>query len=327
MEKIIITGGSGFIGTNLVEYLKEEYLVLNLDIKGPVNSDHNDLWTKCDILNSEKLDKIIQDEKPNYIIHLAAKADVEGKTLKEYDVNTVGTRNIIYSSNKVKKYLSRLVITSTQFVFQGEGFPRSDDHYEPYTIYGESKIINEKDTKNMVDDEITWTIIRPTNIWGPWHWRYPDEFWKVLSKGFYFHPKKNKPVLRSYGFVLNVCFQIKKILELPEEKINKEIFYVGDESIELDRWVNAFSLALVGKKVKEVPGGFVKPIALLGDVFEKTGLKFPITSSRFKSMTTSNSAPMDKTKKILGGSPYTLEEGVELTIDWLKKHYPELVKV
>jgi hypothetical protein len=47
------------------------------------------------------------------------------------------------------------------------------------------------------------------------------------------------------------------------------------------------------------------------------GIKFPITSSRYLSMTTSNNAPMDKTMEAFGTPPYSLSEGVEETIKWL----------
>lgn len=327
MTKIVVTGGSGFIGTNLIDYLKNDYDLINIDKKPPIKSSHKDFWVSCNLLDKRKLEQLFRKERPQAIVHLAARADVDGISLDDYKDNTEGTRNVIYAANTIKNDLSKLIITSTQFVYQADGYPSSDWDYEPYTIYGESKVVNENDTRELVDKRINWTIIRPTNIWGPWHWRYPDEFWKVLSKGLYFHPRTEKPIYRSYGFVLNVCHQIRKILELPNDKVHKEVFYVGDEPIELEKWVNAFSLAQTGRKVKVVPGNFIKFLAIFGDVTTAFGLGFPITSSRFKSMTTSNSAPMKKTIEVLGYPPYSLQDGVNITTKWLKNYHPKLVKI
>src|SRR5690606_10718649 len=115
------------------------------------------------------------------------------------------------------------------------------------------------------------------------------------------------------GFVYNVCEQIKNIIEFPESDVRRQVFYVGDEPIELEKWVNAFSLGQTGKNVKTVSEGLVKFIALFGDVLEKMNVKFPITSSRFKSMTTSNPSPMDKTFEVLGMPKYDLQNGVGIT--------------
>lgn len=325
MDTILVTGGSGFIGTNLINTLKDEFNIINLDIVAPKIREHDIYWTECDILDKNKIERLFNEYKPKYVIHLAAKADTESQELKDYETNIDGTRNVIAAANSISDTLEKIIITSTQFVYQADGYPESDTTFEPYTVYGESKVINEKDTRKFVSKDICWTIIRPTNIWGPWHWRYPQEFWRVLSKRRYFHPKTKNPIIRSYGFVLTVCDQIESILKCPVDIVNKEVFYVGDSPINLLDWVNAFSLRQIGREITVVPSIFIKILALIGDILVKLGVAFPITSSRYRSMTTSNSAPMEKTFNTLGYPSRTLDESVDLTIEWMMQYHPELI--
>ena len=78
MEKIIITGGSGFIGTNMVEfYLDKGLEILNLDIAKPLKQQHGLYWKECDINDAKQIKNIINkidilkdliDKKKNFII-------------------------------------------------------------------------------------------------------------------------------------------------------------------------------------------------------------------------------------------------------------------
>lgn len=322
-KRYLITGGSGFIGTNLIEeMLNCGNDLLNIDIQPPSISSHFSFWKKCDLLDKSELEKITKNFVPNSIIHLAARTDINGKSLSDYAVNVEGTYNLIMALRKIN--IERAIFTSTQFVHQYHGSPLNNDDYAPHTCYGESKVEMERIIK-QTDLPCVWTIIRPTNIWGPWHPRYPNEFWKTLSDGFYFHPGK-KEVYRSYGYVGNVVWQILKLLEQPGEQINKKVFYVGDQPINLYDWVNEFSKRLTNKEVRIAPRFFVKTLASTGDVIKKIGLNFPITSSRYKSMTTSNPAPMDDIFKLLGAPPYSLEKAVDKTIDWLRDYHTELIR-
>ena len=63
----------------------------------------------------------------------------------------------------------------------------------------------------------------------------------------------------------------------------------------------------------------MRALALLGDIPTKlTGKPFLINSSRLRSMTTDYTTPMDKTFESLGENPYTLEEGIKETVEWLQ---------
>jgi nucleoside-diphosphate-sugar epimerase len=78
--KIIITGGSGFIGTNLLDFfLKHNYNVINYDINTPKNSVHFKHWTKINILDKEKLAIQLNIDQPEFIIHLAPRTDLNEK--------------------------------------------------------------------------------------------------------------------------------------------------------------------------------------------------------------------------------------------------------
>lgn len=322
--KILITGGSGFIGTNLISMLKDSCEILNIDIKPPIDKSQNVFWTNCDILEEDKLIEQFTRFQPNMVVHLAARADVDGKTLDDYKTNIDGTENLLEAVKNTSS-VERVIITSTQFVNQYHGVPKHDEDFNPHTVYGESKVITEQLTRKA-NLSCCWTIIRPTNVWGPWHWRYPFEFWKVIANGRYLHPK-NQNVVRSYGYIGNVCWQIKRILEVEQNLVNKQVIYVGDYPIDILDWVNEFSKQQIGKNVRQVDKRLLKLIALFGDALENFNIKFPLTSSRLKSMTTSNETPMQKTYDILGFPPYDLKMGVSLTIDWLKKYYPDLVKI
>ena len=323
--KILITGGSGFIGTNLIETIKNQsYNVLNIDINEPKLKSHYQYWEQCDILESEKVMKIFQKFSPTHVLHLAARTDIDGVKIDDYKVNTTGTKNIL-NAVKVSNSIEKLVVTSSQFVHQFKGIPKSEVDYAPFTVYGESKMISEKLTRSANLDCV-WTIIRPTNIWGPWHPRYPYEFWKVIGQGKYIHPGK-KQVIRSYGYVKNVIYQIFKIFESDKNVVDRKVFYVGDEPVNLLEWVNEFSKAQLGKDVLVVPRPLVFSLAKVGDIFKSIGLNFPISTSRYESMITNNPAPMENTINTFGQVPYNLHTAVSETVIWLKKYYPNLVKI
>ena len=108
-KKILITGGSGFIGTNLIiELLKHTKKIINLDIKKPKYHKHSKFWKNFDINNFEDLKKLINKYSPDFIVNLAAKTDLDGNTLDYYKTNTTGAENIIKISMKLKK-LKRVI--------------------------------------------------------------------------------------------------------------------------------------------------------------------------------------------------------------------------
>lgn len=324
MSNVLITGGSGFIGINLIDYFLANGIdILNIDINPPLKDTHKAYWRKCDILNGEELNSIITSINPQFVIHLAAETRVGGGNLEFYKANTIGVENILRAI-KLCRSIKKVIITSTQYVNQFHGIPKHDQDYYPLGIYGESKVITEKLTRSA-NLQCAWCIVRPTNIWGPWHNIYPEGLWKQILKGRYIHPGKQM-VSRSYGYVGNVVFQIEKLLSANTNDTNGRVFYLGDEPINLYDWVNAFSLALTGKNVRTVPRYFLKSIAILGDLLKKINLDFPLTSSRYNNMIVENPCDMKNTFGIVGLSPFDLQAGVNITVDWYLNTYLKSLK-
>lgn len=319
--RILITGGSGFIGTNTVDMLcKRADAILNYSIHTPLDVQQMPFWRQGDILDLERMLNVFREFQPDHVLHLAARANCDENTTVEkgYLVNTAGTRNVL-EALRATPSVKRVIITSTQFVCGPGRLPANDTDYFPATVYGQSKVITEQLTRTA-NLSCCWTIIRPTNIWGPWHLRYRREFWRVVERGLYVHPGR-QPVIRCYGYVKNVVDQIRKIFEADGNVVRGQTFYAGDRPIDLIEWTNGFSRALTGHDVRVVPRPLMRALAALGDIPTRiTGKPFLINSSRFRSMTTDYQTPMERTFKLFGENPYTLETAINETIQWLKSY-------
>jgi GlcNAc-P-P-Und epimerase len=318
-NRILITGGSGFIGTNLVKHLLERgSSVVNLDIQRPLNRDHEKYWIEADILDAAPMERRFSEYRPTHVIHMAARTDLdEKKSLDGYRVNTQGTENVLKCISKTPS-VQRAMITSSMLVCRLGYVPVADDDYSPSNPYGESKVLTEQITRSF-GLSCAWLITRPTTIWGPWSLRYRDELFAVLAKGGYFHPG-NKPVIKTYGYAGNVAHQICRLLELPADIVHRKTFYLGDRPMELKAWVDKFSVGLRGKKVKTGPVWLFHGAASIGDLLASIGIAFPLTTFRLMNMITSQILDVEKTINITGQPPYTMDEGVHRTIEWLRNN-------
>lgn len=319
LKKIFITGGSGFIGTNLQEDLiTRGHQVLNFDLAEPQRKDHHQFWTRGDIMNSEALTVAMKRFSPDWAVHLAARTECDENTTVEegYQVNTVGTENFLAA---VKNYggVDRTIVTSSQFVCGPGRLPESPEDYFPHTVYGLSKVETEKLTR-AAELPGTSILIRPVNIWGPYHERYCREFWKIAAMGLYIHPDVPPP-LRTYGYVGNVVWQVIGLLNAPSEAVNRKVFYVGDPPIRIDRWSLGFSRELCGRDAPRVPMWLMKALATVGDAISIVIRRpFFLTSNRLQSMTVDYISPLDATIDLLGNSPFSLEEGIQETVKWYR---------
>ena len=315
-RRVLVTGGSGFIGTTLVRALREAgHEVLNLDLRPPNLAVDDDVWRRGDVLDAALVAALVAEHRPEAVIHLAARTDTLSDDLAGYAVNVEGTRNVV-DALMAHAPGARLVHTSTQFVLRPGREPVTDDLYDPHTTYGKSKALSEDIVRSATG--LSWVIARPTNIWGAWHPRYPVEFWRVLKRGLYVHP--SRPVVRrSYGYVENVVDQFIRSALLDHDRIGGRTLYLGDAPIELDEWVDGFSRELLGRPARRVPLGVLVAVARAGDVAARAGVRAPLTSSRLASMTEDYVVPMAPTFAALGiEHPVPLQEGIRRTVAWLR---------
>lgn len=147
---ILITGGSGFIGTNLIDLFERKlYRFVNYDKADATKTAHHEYWHEGNIMNKEQLAEAFDKYKPTIVIHLAARTDTLSDVLEDYIENTEGTENVI---NEIKKhnYVKHALFASTQYVYKSKEipFPLSDDVYAPHTVYGVSKKMDEEYIRN-----------------------------------------------------------------------------------------------------------------------------------------------------------------------------------
>src|SRR4051794_20405004 len=92
---VLVTGGSGFIGTNLMEALSRQTdRLLNIDIGEPRVAAHREISRQLDIRDTGSLRRLMAEFRPEIVIHLAARTDLHGSTVADYSANTDGVRSV-----------------------------------------------------------------------------------------------------------------------------------------------------------------------------------------------------------------------------------------
>lgn len=318
-KTILITGGSGFIGTDLISLLETQanINIINIDKSRPINEKQLGYWTKLNILDLDGLKQSLNLSQPDIIIHLAARTDTLSDSLMDYIENTEGTANLIKAAEGLE-CLQHIVITSTQYVYKNsqKPFQDVDDDYMPHTVYGKSKVITEELTRSS-NLKCIWTIVRPTNVWGPWHMRYPKELWRMIDKGFYMHPG-SEIVIRTYGYVKNISHQIDSIINASADRVAGKTFYLGDMPIDSYLWLEALSHRIGVKQVKRIPRFIFKSASLVGDALKLANVPFPLYSERYHNMVEDYIAPTNVTINEFGLSHPNLQDNVNETITWVE---------
>lgn len=323
MIKILVTGGSGFIGTNLIDLLeKSDCKIFNYDISEPRNLNHILYWSRVDILDKEILFSKLLNDKPDYIIHLAARTDLnENDNLNGYRVNIEGVKNIMEGAKQLQG-LKKIIVASSMLVCKLGFFPNNFDEYAPNSLYGQSKVLTEKIVKEY---SFNWTIVRPTSIWGPWFAEPYRNFFELVMKGFYFNISNKHSSTKTYGFVDNTCKQILSLLLNNNDCVNHNYFYLGDiKPINITDWANTIRRLNNQSKPMTLPKDLLKFAAKIGDLLKYVFRfhSFPMNSFRYNNMTNNNIIhDLHRTIEVtkIGANTF-LDDEIIKTLEWIKKN-------
>lgn len=311
----LITGGSGFIGTNLVEHLvRQGASVLNVDSVPPRDHSHTAAWRRVDLRDAIAVRRAVEEFAPTHVFHLAARTDLRGRSAADYDSNTEGTDNLLRSLGNVQD-LDRVVIASTRLVNPIDVQVDDDLDMQPQTLYGASKAEMEKRVRGS-DHELPWVIARPTSIWGPWFGEPYLRFFRLAMRGRYVHPRGVR-VRKTFGFVANCVEQLMTLAAAPRDDVVGRTFYLGDTPpLDVFEWAQEIASASEGRSIREVPLGMFRVMARLGDMSARIGVSAPMTSYRLRNLTTSTvfavSSPSD-----VGAETIDMREGVRRTVGWM----------
>lgn len=316
--KIALIGASGFVGTRLIDLLKnepEKYVLKNVDLLP--SHFFNEITVIGDVTDQEQMNRELKGF--DLVVLLAAQhRDDVSPTSLYYDVNVGGMEKTLKAMevNGVK----RLVFFSSVAVF-GLNKPNPNEDYgpkEPFNHYGKSKWQAEQVAEKWFESHKDWNIeiIRPTVIFGERNRGNVYNLLKQISSGKFLMVGKGDNC-KSMAYVGNIVAFVKFMIDNVTEGYN--VFnYIDKPDMTMNELV-----PLVGKTLnKKIPsvhfpywlgmmGGYC--FDLLAFITRK---KLAISSVRVKKFCATTQ--FDSTKAMTSGfvPPYTLAEGLSRTLEF-----------
>jgi nucleoside-diphosphate-sugar epimerase len=302
---LLITGSSGFVGSNLVPYLQER-------IPG--------LWITKVVRKKKAANEVEWQELSerhllgvDAILHMAGKAHDTNNAASEqdyFDVNFELTKKLyqLYRTSGVKKFIYFSSVKAAADSIHGS--LSEEILANPLTAYGKSKRQSEEFIiSGSPAVKSNYYILRPCMIHGPGNKGNLNLLFNVVSKGIPY-PLASYANRRSFLSIENLCFVILKLLQLPVES---GIYNVADD--EPYRVTDIISLIANEENKKawliKLPPPLVNVVAAIGDK-----LKLPLNKERLKKLTEEYVVSNSKIKKALGidKMPVSSKEGLVKTI-------------
>lgn len=296
MAKILVTGATGFVGKNLIQYLKAQGLNSeNLNLREPL------------------LPSIFDDAEGGTIVHLAGKAH----DLK----NTDATAEYFYVNFELTKQLFELFLVSkaSKFIFISsvkavadkiEASLKEDQPPAPATDYGKSKLMAEEYIlKQPLPQGKSCFILRPCMIHGPGNKGNLNLLFNLVAKGIPY-PLAAFNNNRSFLGIGNLCFVLNELIE--RDDIASGIYNVADdESISSNDLVRLIAMASNKRSLLwKINPVIINALARLGDF-----LKLPITTERLNKLTENYIVDNSKIKSAMGKElPLRVRDNLILTI-------------
>lgn len=227
-KTILITGGSGFIGLHLSQYLKKDYDITVYDIKNPGDNDIE--FILGDINDGKKLLQACHGI--DIVIHLAAVVGVkntEDDPITTLNTNIIGTKNVLEACarNNVKKVI---LASSSEVYGEPKILPIDESHIPmPVTAYGISKLASEEYLKSYAKMyDFKYSILRFFNVIGQGQavdFVFP-EFINSALKNEHITIHGSGLQIRAFCHVDDICQGIKKVIP----RSDNETFNLGNDS-------------------------------------------------------------------------------------------------
>ena len=198
MQKAIVTGGAGFIGSHLVDELikqgVEVTILDNLSTGKKENINPKATFIECDISTTSHIDLTFYINGVDTIFHLAAKTTVQESIEKPSlynNINVVGTLNLLEAAAAMK--VKRFIFSSSSSVYGNAKVPTSEDHpLNPISPYALNKLIGEQYCKLYSEIyNIDTVCLRYFNVYGD---RMNNEGYKLVFPIFKEQILNNKPL-------------------------------------------------------------------------------------------------------------------------------------
>jgi len=274
MTSIFVTGSSGFVGLNLIQYLRSFFIFIKYEREAPI--------------------EINQD----IVIHLAGKAHDLKKTSNSdeyYQVNTELTKKIfdafLVSNAKVFITLSSVKAVADEV----HGVLTEEQTSNPITHYGKSKLLAEQYilSKQIPEGKRVY-ILRPCMIHGPGNKGNLNLMYKLVSKGIPW-PLGAFENKRSFCSIENLMFIIKELIN--REDISSGVYNVADdEALSTNEVISLLAESQNRKpKIWILPKCLIKAFAKLGDL-----LQLALTTERLQKLTESYVISNQKIKSAIG---------------------------